>query len=102
MSLQLPLVVIRAAHPGMTLYARAIVEAMLLTEGGIGPAREVARRLGLRNRFVLARLLKRAGLPPLHRLAGWVTGLAWVRAAERTGVSLCYLAFHSRRHPSAR
>ena len=95
------LAMIRAVHPAMPLYARAIYEAVLLNEGGIGPARSVAGRLGLRNRFALARLLKRNGLPPLHRLAGWATVLTWVLTAERDDVSLCHIAFRLSRHPSA-
>ena len=97
----LPLSAIRAARPQMTLRARAVVEAVLLTGGSIGSAQDVARVLGLGNRFKLARLLRREGLPPLHRLAEWATVLSWVVAAEQTGVSLCWLAFRSRRHPSA-
>lgn len=85
----------------MTLLPSAIVEAILLSEGPIGSAQDVARELGLRNRFELARLLKREGLPPLHRLAEWATVLSWVVAAERDGVSLCWIAFRSHRHPSA-
>src|SRR5882672_621703 len=95
------LAAVRGARPGLTLVPRAIVEAVLLTEGFIGSAEDVARRLGIRNRFALARLLKRSGLPPLHRLAGWATLLSWVRASEREGVSLLYTAYHSHRHPSA-
>ncbi len=90
-----------AARPGMTLFSRAIVEAVLLCEGPIGTAQAVARALGLPNRFKLARLLKREGLPPLHRLAEWATVLSWIVTAERDGVSLCWIAFRSRRHPSA-
>jgi len=77
------------------------VEAVCLAEGSIGSADAVARTLGLKNRFTLARLLKREGMPALHRLAGWATVLSWVVAAEQSGVSLCWLAFRSRRHPSA-
>jgi hypothetical protein len=96
-----PLSEIRAARPALALMPRAIVEAILLTEGPIGTAERVARTLGLRNRFRLARILKREGLPPLHRLSKWATVLSWVLAAERDGVSLCRQAFRSRRHPSA-
>ncbi len=95
------LVLIRTLRPGMTLVPRVVVEAVLLSEGSIGPTREVARQLGLANRFKLARILKRAGLPPLHRLAEWAMLESWLRTAEQEGVSLCYLAFRSRRHPSA-
>ena len=92
---------IRAILPQLTPLPRAVVEAVLWVEGPIGPARAVAEELGLRNRFTLARLLKGAGLPPLHRLAEWTTVLSWVAAAERNGSSLCRLAFRSGRHPSA-
>jgi hypothetical protein len=61
----------------------------------------VARRLGLSNRFQLARLLKREGLPPLHRLAEWATLESWVTAAERDGVSLSNIAFRAKKHASA-
>jgi hypothetical protein len=96
-----PIATILAGHPLMTLRARAVVEAVFLSEGSIGSAHAVARRLGLANRFQFARLLKCAGLPPLHRLAEWATVLSWVVVAEQTGVSLCCMAFRSRRHPSA-
>ena len=92
---------IRALRPAMPLLPRIIVEAVLLSEGSIGSTREVARQLGLPNRFKLARMLKQAGLPPLHRLAEWATVESWLRAAEEEHVSLCHLAFRSRRHPSA-
>ncbi len=80
---------------------RAVLEAVVLSEGSIGSAERVARALGLRNRFGLARLLKREGLPPLHRLAAWTTILCWVRTAERDGTCLFRLATRWHRHPSA-
>ncbi len=92
---------IRTIRPAMTLLPSAIVEAVFLAEGSIGSAQEVARNLGLGSRFKVARILKDAGLPPLHRLAEWATLEAWLRAAEDEGASLCHLAFRSRRHPSA-
>jgi len=95
------LAVIRSARPQMTLRARAVVEAILLSKGSIGSAESVARLLGLKNRFQLARLLQSDGLPPLHRLTEWVTVLSWVATAAYEGVSLCWMAFRSRRHPSA-
>jgi len=97
----LPLSAIYATRPQITLTARAVVEAVLLTGGSIGSAQAVAQLLGLGNRFKLARLLRREGLPPLHRLAEWATVLSWAVAAEQHGVSLCWMAFRSRRHPSA-
>lgn len=94
------LATIRVIRPGMTLVPRAVVEAILLSEGSIGSAQLVARSLGL-NRFQLARLLKREGLPPLHRLAAWTTILSWVRAAEGDDTCLFRLALRSHRHPAA-
>jgi hypothetical protein len=85
----------------MTLRARAVIEAVLLSKGSIGSAESVAHALGLANRFRLARLLKQEGLPPLHRMTEWVTVLNWISCAECEHVSLCWMAFHSHRHPSA-
>lgn len=95
------LVAIRSARPGMALRARAIIEALVLCKGSIGSAESVARVIGLQNRFRLARLLDHEGLPPLHRLGEWFTVLNWITCAERDHVSLCWMAFRSRRHPSA-
>jgi hypothetical protein len=95
------LVAIHTVRPHLALRARAVIEAIVLAKGSIGSAAEVAGVLGLKNRFRLAGLLKREGLPPLHRLTKWITVLSWVDSAERRGVSLCSMAFHSRRDPSA-
>ena len=95
------LAVVRCLRPDMPLFARAVVEAIMLTEGPIGSADEVAQRLGLSSRFKLARLLRQEGLPPLHRLAEWASLESWVTTAERDGVSLCHIAIRSKRHPSA-
>lgn len=96
-----PLAAIRAARPSLSLFPRAIVEAVLLTEGSIGSTENIARCLGLRNRFQLARLLKQERVPSLHQVGAWATILSWVLAAERDGASLCHLAFRAHRHPSA-
>lgn len=95
------LVAIHSRRPHMTLRARAVIEAILLSKGPIGTAAQVAHELGLKNRFRLARLLQREALPPLHRMTEWVTILSWVSAACRDGVSLCWMAFRCHRHPSA-
>ncbi len=85
----------------MALLPRAVVEAIVLSEGTIGSARAVAGRLGLTNRFTLARLLKREGLPPLHRFAHWVMIESWLRRAEEGRMSLSQLALRRRRHSSS-
>jgi len=91
---------IRAYKPDLSVRSRAVIEAALLTGGSIGTARQVAPYLGLRNRFELARLLKREGLPPLHDLAGWASVLTWLDRAECTGCSLCDQAFRARKDPA--
>jgi hypothetical protein len=87
--------------PHLSLRAQAIVDALLLTGGSIGTAQELAPLIGERNRFGLARLLRREGLPPLHDLAGWTRVLSWLETSERSGCSLCQLAFRSKKDPAA-
>ena len=95
------LVAIHSARPVLSVPARAVIEAVVLSKGSIGTAESVANALGLGNRFRLARLLKHDGLPPLHRMTEWVTVLNWIECAECQHVSLCWMAFRSHRHPSA-
>jgi AraC-like DNA-binding protein len=94
-----PLAAIRTVRPDLSLMPRAILEAILLTEGPIGTAERVGHGLGL-SRFQLARMLRREGLPPLHVMAGWAMVLSWLLTAEHDHVSLCWIAFHVGRHPS--
>ncbi len=96
-----PLAIIRSHRPQISFRARSVMEAIFLTGGSIGSARDVARRLGLQSRFQLARLLRCDGLPALHRLAEWAKVLSWVVLAEETGASLCSLAGRSGAHSSA-
>jgi len=99
-ALQTTVRTVHAFRPDLSLRTRAVVEAVLLCGGPIGSAQCVAPHLGLRNRFELARLLKREGLPPLHDLAAWASVLAWLDRAECTGSSLCELAFRARKDPA--
>jgi hypothetical protein len=93
--------VIHDALPRLSLYARAVVGALLLTGGSIGTSHEVATRLGLPNRFRLRRMLEANGLPPLHRLSGWITVLGWVWQWESNKVSLSRAALRADREPAA-
>jgi hypothetical protein len=86
--------------PHLSLRAQAILDGLLLSGGDLGTAREVAPRAGEPNRFALARLLRREGLPPLHSLAAWTRVLTWVDCAERSGSSLCQLAFRYKKDPA--
>lgn len=87
--------------PHLSLRAQAVLDSLLLTGGAMGTAQQLARDLGLRNRFQLARFLRKEGLPPLHELAAWTRVLGWLDCAERSGCSLCYLAFRAKRDPAA-
>jgi len=95
------LAAIRSIRPGLTLYSRSVLEAVFLANGSVGSMEAVARYLGLHNRFELDRLLRRDRLPPMRRIAAWVSLLSWVECAEQDGTSLCRLAFRCHRHPSA-
>jgi len=92
---------VRAGLPPLSFRGGAVVDALLLCGGRIGTGEEVARHLGLRNRFELARLLKHEGLPPLHDLAAWMSVLSWLDRAEDTGYSLCHMAFRARMDPAS-
>jgi len=91
---------LHAMLPHLSVRAQAIVDALLLSGGELGTAKELASHLGESNRFALARLLRREGLPPLHSLAAWTRVLTWVESAERTGCSLCQLAFRCKKDPA--
>jgi hypothetical protein len=96
-----PIATILSVRPALTPWSRTLLEAVFLAHGPVGSMAVLAGRIGLRNRFELDRILRRDGMPPLHRLAGWVTVLSWVEQSEREGTSLCQLAYRSHRHPSA-
>jgi hypothetical protein len=86
--------------PHLSVRAQAIVDALLLTGGNLGTAKELAPHVGEASRFALARLLKREGLPPLHCLAAWARVLTWLDSAERSDCSLCELAFRCKKDPA--
>jgi len=92
---------IHTALPHLSFEVRAVIDAMLLTRGSVGTAQWVASHLGLSNRFRLARRLSSEGLPPLHRLSGWITVLSWMWEWERNGVALCRTALRAGKDPAA-
>jgi hypothetical protein len=87
--------------PWLGLRMRALLDALLLSGASIGTAREVACRLGFGNRFHLAKILRANGLPPLHRLAAWMTVLSWVKGWEQEGVALSSSALRIGTEPAA-
>jgi len=89
-----------AALPHLSFQAHTIVDALLVGGGKSGSGGEMARQLGLPSRYALGRLLQGQGLPGLRELAGWISILGWVIAAERSKVSLFVMATRSRRSPA--
>ncbi|OLC44583.1 MAG: hypothetical protein AUH75_01025 [Gemmatimonadetes bacterium 13_1_40CM_4_65_7] len=77
-----------------------MVDLLACTNGLLPSGGEVVTFLGLRTRHQVARVLRRAGLPPLEELAGWTRVLHWLNEAERTGNSLLQLARESRIEPA--
>jgi hypothetical protein len=93
--------VVRHAVPWLSLESLLVIDALLLTGGALGTSETAARQLGLLNRFRLARILKQDGLPPLHRLSGWIRVLHWVDEWERSKVSPCRSALTGGMDPAA-
>jgi hypothetical protein len=91
---------LRVVLPRLSVQARAIVDALLLSGGSIGSATRVAERLGLPSRFALGRMLRRQGLPGLRELAAWVSLLDWVILTEHSQAPLFAIATHARRNPA--
>src|SRR2546430_15188821 len=92
--------ILSTALPPLPREARAVVDLLACTNGLLPPGGEVLTSLGLRPRHQVARVLRRAGLPPLEELAGWTRVLHWLHEAERTGNSLLQLARESRLEPA--
>jgi lactonase family protein with 7-bladed beta-propeller len=92
--------ILNTVLPPLSREARAVVEFLACTNGQLPAGDAVVRVLGLRSRHQVARLLRRAGLPPLEELAGWTRVLHWLNEAERTGSSLLQLARDSRLEPA--
>ncbi len=93
--------IIHVALPWLSFPSRALIDALLLSGGSLGSSHWVATHLGLRNRSRVAAMLEADGLPPLHRLRGWITVLRWVWTWEREGASLCRSALRAGKEPAA-
>src|SRR2546423_4593323 len=89
-----------AALPHLSGPVRGVVGALVLSGGTMSGARRVARWAVLSSRFVLGRMMRRAGLPALHELAAWVRVFAWVTRAEQGTRSLFAIATHSGKSPA--
>ena len=78
--------------PWLSPQARAVIHALAAERGAIVTADEMAARVGLQNRFQLARLLQREGTPAFGQLADWICLLQWLWEAEEKRVTLLQLS----------
>lgn len=83
---------LHTALPGLSHDSRAVVSALACFNGNPRSPDHVAALVGMRNRYQLARTLRREGLPPLRELAGWARVCYWLQETERDGTSLSRLA----------
>jgi YVTN family beta-propeller protein len=90
----------QTALPELSSASRAVVSALGCFNGVAPSAKEMAAWVGLRDRYQLARTLRRDGLPPLEQLAGWTRVLYWMLEAEASGASLRQLAKRERVDPA--
>ncbi|MGE5762251.1 MAG: hypothetical protein ACM37V_18005, partial [Gemmatimonadota bacterium] len=83
---------IQAGIPWLSAQGRAVISALVAANGQIESATAMAARIRAGNRYRLARLLRREGLPPFGQLADWIFVLQSVWEAEATGVPLLRVA----------
>jgi YVTN family beta-propeller protein len=83
---------LQAALPELSSASRAVLSTLGCLNGNAPSARDMAAWVGLRDRYQLARALRRDGLPPLEHLAGWTRVVYWLLEAESSGASLRQLA----------
>ena len=83
---------LQTALPELSPASRAVVNTLGCLNGNAPSARDMAAWVGLRDRYQLARALRRDGLPPLEYLAGWTRVVYWLLEAESSGASLRQLA----------
>ena len=88
------------AFPARTADGQRFVQAVAGRHGDVPSADEFAAELQFDNRHQLARMLMRAGLPPLEHVAGWAMVLGWVLRSEQEGATLCEIALETSRDPA--
>src|SRR5439155_19684693 len=79
---------LHAALPWLSTLGRAIVSALVATRGRPASAQTLAVWLGMRDRFQLARVLRREGLPSVRALADWICVLHFLLVSESSGQPL--------------
>src|SRR6266581_2247910 len=83
---------LQGALPEISSASQAVVSTLACLNGNVPSACDMAQWVGLRNRYQLARVLRRDGLPPLKALAGWSRVFYWMLEADAHGTSLRHLA----------
>src|SRR5947207_15092127 len=84
----------------LSFRTQSLVDALILTGGSLGSAEDVARLLGVADRFALYRLLRHDGLPSFRRLRSWINALTWTWAWNHKGHYLSRCAFAHGRLPA--
>jgi DNA-binding beta-propeller fold protein YncE len=84
--------VLHTSLPDLSVQGRAILSALGCVNGRPSSITELAAWLGFHDRYQLARVLRREGLPPLETLSGWTRTLYWIIESQSTGVTLRELA----------
>lgn len=85
--------------PHLSTRVHEVLAVVATKAGRVGGADGLARQLGLQNRYCLARMLEREGLPPFEELCGWMCVLDLLSHYEETHASLYQLALRSTRDP---
>lgn len=83
---------LQGALPNLSVSGRALLRVLGCVNGHIPHSSETAAWLGFHDRYMLARALRRDGLPPLEVLSGWARTLYWILESETSGFSLRELA----------
>jgi len=92
---------LQTALPRVSPASRAVISTLGCLNGNTPSAHDMATWVGLRDRYQLARVLRRDGLPPLEDLTRWARVLYWMVEAESSGATLRQLAQRERLDPAA-
>lgn len=93
-------VVLDMHMPWLSPEIQAIVLLLVAARGLFISADQFALSVGARNRHQLAYWLRRAGLPPLQKLAGWIRVMVWVVEYEENGTTVCGSCLDQARDPA--
>src|SRR5262245_23962633 len=81
----------QVALPGLSSQGRALLKTLMAVDCRLDTADRVARGLGLADRFCLARVIRREGLPSFRDLTDWIATLELVWQGETSGKPLLQL-----------